>query len=77
MVDHVGLLPKEAAHSTMKKEDASYYQHAAKESKALLCVLFKDFQLVDLNTDVIHVADVFANFRTMRSTIANLTLRIL
>ena len=49
------------------KEHVSYenYEHALLVFNTLLCVLFKNCYLIYLKTDLLLLADVFENFRSM------------
>ena len=66
-LDHVGSPPKEAFYSSLYKDNVSdeNYEHALLVFKTMLCVLFKDYHLLYLNTDVSRLADEFENFQSM------------
>jgi hypothetical protein len=66
-LDHVGLPPKEAFNSSLYKENLAdeNYEHALLVFKTMLCVLFRDYHLIYLKTDVLLLADVFEKLRSM------------
>ena len=66
-LDHVGLPPKEAFYASLYQKNVSdkNYEHALLVFKTMLCVLLKDYHLINQKTDVLLLADVFENFRSM------------
>ena len=65
-MDYVALPPKEAFYSSLYKEhvSAENYEHVLLVFNTPICVLFTDYSLIYLKTDVSLLADVYENFRS-------------
>ena len=65
-MDYVALPPREALLLAVERTCIRLnFEHALLMINTLLCVLFKDYHLIHLKTDVLLLADVFENFRSM------------